>query len=891
MTSPHKYNLPHDSFRPHQERSILWNLALKGIGITEKPTGSGKTADVTAITSRHRVVSLVKTKALQAENYGDLYDWDVLFGRGNYPCIHPDNFPNATADDCLFGSMMGKCGKKSKCPYVIRKKLARASPKGSLNYSYWLVAGKRWPPPDYLVLDEAHMASDVVLDFVGIKLHEGHRKTWGLPRFPRVGEPKPFSTERASVANRVMDWLKAAGTVLDERAAVMAKELKGYRNLKLSKKLAQCERLLSKMDTTVDALENSPRDWFIRAGQRVIYRQGRNSPGILARPLTARHDFTRLFHAEKMLLMSATIGDIASYVEELGLKDYEYLQVPNQFPPEARPIHILDAPRLGRKSTDLDYQKQAEVIAAAIESCPSDWSGIIHVTSKKEAGLLAARLANNGLDKRIWPMTGYDGEPTPTNKQVEDWKCVKQKKQGAICVSWSMWEGYDGLDERICIVAKCFTPDVGIVGPDGLKGIDNVKVGDEVFGITSSGELIVDHVQRIVSFLYDGPVYDLKATHCDITVTPDHDMLAGFPRRADGFGHFTKHAMHKLEGAEFQVPTWAGSWKGNALPGGIEMCKFWPKNSRIGLNHIQERQQSNILPKMYSTIDFLKLCGWFVSEGHTFHNRKRKYKNTTAGEVWGISLTQNEGQLLIAMEETLTRLKLPYRKDHKGGKGYRLSLNSRTFHDAFIHWFGKGAHNKKLPSWLLQLETPGLQVVFDAMMQGDGHFSATGQPIYTTSSRTLSSNVVELGLKLGMRPNIRKARRGSIDIGFSKKRKKGTIRPRNVEKHHYYGRVWCVTTDTGTVYAGRNGRYIFIGQCPFPFLGDEYERARLAYSHRFYNWRTGCKLSQSLGRTRRGRKQDYDLGERTGLVAIADGNWSRVRKYLSQDVREAICGV
>jgi hypothetical protein len=48
-------------------------------------------------------------------------------------------------------------------------------------------------------------------------------------------------------------------------------------------------------------------------------------------------------------------------------------------------------------------------------------------------------------------------------------------------------------------------------------------------------------------------------------------------------------------------------------------------------------------------------------------------------------------------------------------------------------------------------------------------------------------------------------------------------------------------------------------------------------------------MEQGLGRTRRGRAEDYDsAGERRGLVAIADGNWKRVQKYLSASLREAI---
>jgi len=162
-----------------------------------------------------------------------------------------------------------------------------------------------------------------------------------------------------------------------------------------------------------------------------------------------------------MLLMSATIGDTRAYTDELGIRDYEYRQVPNQFSSESRPIHILDAPRMGRKATTADFEKQADVIASAIKSCPPDWSGIIHVTRKTEARLLADRLARRGLQDRVWPMTGHDGSMAPTNQQVEDWKLIKQKTPGAICVSWSLWEGYDGLDEKICIVAKTPFPFLG----------------------------------------------------------------------------------------------------------------------------------------------------------------------------------------------------------------------------------------------------------------------------------------------------------------------------------------------------------------------------------------------------------------------------------------------
>jgi len=84
-------------------------------------------------------------------------------------------------------------------------------------------------------------------------------------------------------------------------------------------------------------------------------------------------------------------------------------------------------------------------------------------------------------------------------------------------------------------------------------------------------------------------------------------------------------------------------------------------------------------------------------------------------------------------------------------------------------------------------------------------------------------------------------------------------------------------------------RICVIAKVPFPNIGDEYERQRMMYNPKFYNQRTAWRLEQGSGRTRRGREQDYDLdGKRRGLVAIVDGNWTRVQSYMSASFREAI---
>jgi len=96
----------------------------------------------------------------------------------------------------------------------------------------------------------------------------------------------------------------------------------------------------------------------------------------------------------------------------------------------------------------------------------------------------------------------------------------------------------------------------------------------------------------------------------------------------------------------------------------------------------------------------------------------------------------------------------------------------------------------------------------------------------------------------------------------------------------------CVSWALWEGYDGLDERIDIVAKTPYPYLGDDYEKARMAYSGKLFHWRTACQMEQGLGRTRRGYDEDY--GEENGYVAIADGSWSRVRKYMSAALQSAI---
>jgi len=195
--------------------------------------------------------------------------------------------------------------------------------------------------------------------------------------------------------------------------------------------------------------------WYIRSGPTAGTDGGW---GFIARPLTARFHFPAYFTNPdwKLLIMSATIGNPEVFTSELGIEEYEFKSVPSSWLPRQRPVMALDVPRLGRKSPPSAYNKQADEIAKAIRSVDPRWSGIVHTKSISAATDMARKLHSRGLHDRV-----FVTERAPTNMMVEQWKDHLKKRPNSILVSWAMWEGYDGTEEKINIVAKTPYPFLG----------------------------------------------------------------------------------------------------------------------------------------------------------------------------------------------------------------------------------------------------------------------------------------------------------------------------------------------------------------------------------------------------------------------------------------------
>lgn len=461
----------HPLDRPYQLESYqnLISSTKKWI-VIEAPTGSGKTA--WAAQSGHdffKSLALVRTKSLQ-EQYASSYQFNVVKGKGNYDCWHNSM---DSADLCEIDTYdLQSCEKNRKhececkktcrfmvelkemcreeCPYYVACNKFVGSYHGSLNYTKYLLElyekglVERFMPAS-LFLDEAHELSNLTCEWSGITF------TWrskrGVPNYvldfadiPPEINPEQLGQELSRAMG--LQWLiDLKQSLIDNRPP------KPWRGCPtdITKEWKRWNELFLRVDNTLSLIYQGRELWYIKS----------DNEGFLAKPLTARFHFPHLFNkAPKVVLMSATIGQFSTFAAELGLSDYEAIQVPNSWPAPLRPIEDLGGPEYTYKMDENERNHHAQLIASRIAACPDWWSGIVHVTSKAMANELGQRLRYLLNRPIMIPFEGWG-----TEQAIDEWYGFCEREKGALVVSWAFWEGIDAGRNQISIVARCPYPD------------------------------------------------------------------------------------------------------------------------------------------------------------------------------------------------------------------------------------------------------------------------------------------------------------------------------------------------------------------------------------------------------------------------------------------------
>lgn len=314
--------------------------------------------------------------------------------------------------------------------------------------------------------------------------------------------------------------------------------------------------------------------------------------------------------------------------------------------------------------------------------------------------------------------------------------------------------------------------DVGdVLTTTGWKPIQDVAVGDRVFGLTETGETVARLVTETFCYPVDEPLVRIRKKNLYASMTQDHRVV------------------YKTYGQDkFKIARW------NEHTGkSIDLA-------RAGFSYNAE----GYIPEVadFDPDTYAEFLGLFVAEGSTY-NRGYHYK---------VIITQNkvENHEFVNRVMRASGLSVCYSRN-----GDFQITNKVLYHH--LKPLGK-AHQKHFPREFLDKASPKqLKLAFDAYALGDGNWQSENSVSLYTSSKQLADDLQEICAKLGYKSQYAFKQHDnpawndqyviyvSLRCPITKVDKSGDGR-NDVSLEPYKGNVYCITVDeTNNFIIRQNG--------------------------------------------------------------------------------------
>lgn len=436
-------------FRPHQREAIDQIKESFGSGtkvvILDAPTGSGKTLIAEAVRRELEVKSALyvcSTKSLQDQFAHDFPDSKVLKGRSNYPTFYDDV---ARGDDCTW-SMDAKtcmwCPEKEVCPYEVAKKEAIRSPLAVVNTAYMLAECNgpgRFSKRDFVIADEADVLEGELLRHVGLDI--------GKDRASRLGLSDP-QVVTAGAKGAHAEWIAWCDDAVKKVAQQIPPFQEGMslREIRGRKALLNLYTKLVKVRAGIDA-----GGWIYTGKNGYISWKPIRVDGVGGDSFWP--------HADRFLLMSATIISPDEVVESLGIEQgtWEFVGVSSSFPPENRPVKVIPVANMARKVEGSTPEAERAKMAEGIRCVLARHHGervLVHAVSYDLSAFLCAALTASGVPD-VFEYSNASERQTALNAWL--------RSDAGVLVAPSLDRGIDLADDkcRVVVVAKMPYPFLG----------------------------------------------------------------------------------------------------------------------------------------------------------------------------------------------------------------------------------------------------------------------------------------------------------------------------------------------------------------------------------------------------------------------------------------------
>lgn len=215
-------------------------------------------------------------------------------------------------------------------------------------------------------------------------------------------------------------------------------------------------------------------------------------------------------------------------------------------------------------------------------------------------------------------------------------------------------------------------------------------------------------------------------------------------------------------------------------------------------------------PAVFLMDDWLELLGYLLSEGGVCHNQ---------GRPSCLKMSQRETvnpEKYKKMQHCLTRMCIPHTAFPSPNTG---DVNWTIYGKQYWQWVvdncGEFGHLKRIPREFLNLSRRQLQILFDALVDGDGYTDdreGCDSGAYYSTSKELCEDFQELCIRLGRRCIVRPHkpeegnRRARWRALWSTGRDYTFNTPSSSVEHvPYNGKVYCCSVPSGYIVTERNG--------------------------------------------------------------------------------------
>lgn len=332
---------------------------------------------------------------------------------------------------------------------------------------------------------------------------------------------------------------------------------------------------------------------------------------------------------------------------------------------------------------------------------------------------------------------------------------VKNVKKGgkiyplAWDIARELGKTYTLKDEKIW----CLPPGQRVWTQSGLKPIENILTGEKV--LTHLGTL--QDVTKTMRNDYSGQLITIKSALLgkNISMTPEHEVLTIERKQY-------RHKNGKLFQENFKRSENRGSvWKpAKALSIGdvvafpipqttIDLIQLdtsiylpetvgWLQEGNWYYTRGRGKMGRGKLPKFISVNnDFMRLAGWYLSEG--------------SGSEAGTNIANKSPEV----QNEIVHLFRSIFDVHAKADAKGVWCRSRSVSNLLVSLFGKGAHQKKLPDFILHLPTEKQKHLLQSLWAGDGHVREN-RVLYKTVSEELALGVSYLTARMGAVPYIQR---------------------------------------------------------------------------------------------------------------------------------------